>query len=229
MKNKKSFRIIVVVIIIIILFAVIFFMKGDSGVQESLGTGDGVAGPFILEEGLSLFAMKNQAGGANNYFGATLYMDADDDGKLDTNKDKWIGQMANIAYYEDENVNGVRAINLKQGTYFMSIDAYGNWSVLASQPRNENPSHLRTFSGSQFGATELFFLPAGKYTASLSHMNGDSNFQVRLLDEDGILVQSLVNEIGSYQADIDFEVLFDGNYIWSVEADGDWAIEMSEK
>lgn len=67
---------------------------------------------------------------------------------------------------------------------------------------------------------------AGPWVFDMTH-TGESNFQVELLDEDGELVDLLVNEIGSYEGSNMPQRDLVGGYTIDIEADGGWTVNVT--
>ncbi|MDI6885804.1 MAG: hypothetical protein QMD22_05555 [archaeon] len=58
--------------------------------------------------------------------------------------------------------------------------------------------------------------------------DGDSNFAVRLLDDEGDKVDLLVNEIGEFDGSKAVGIKKQGDYILDVSADGRWTITIEQ-
>ncbi len=75
-------------------------------------------------------------------------------------------------------------------------------------------------------ATAPFSASAGLSRISATHQ-GEGNFFVHMLDKDGYVVgYALVNEIGTSEASTTVTVPEDGIYLFNVQADGPWTIEV---
>jgi len=83
-----------------------------------------------------------------------------------------------------------------------------------------------TLTGEGKEATEFFELEKGLWIVALEHA-GSSNFQVKLLDGDGDRVESLANEIGSFQGSMAIKIDETAAYLLDVNADGSWSIGFS--
>jgi uncharacterized protein with GYD domain len=57
---------------------------------------------------------------------------------------------------------------------------------------------------------------------------GESNFIVELLDDEGVEVSTLMNEIGQYDASQAVQIPEDGTYLLNVDADGAWTIRVQQ-
>jgi hypothetical protein len=111
------------------------------------------------------------------------------------------------------------------GPHLLDVQADGAWEITLEQPRAAEAPETRSFSGSSQEATELFQLPAGLTTFQMEHQ-GDANFIVDLLDEEGnsVSMMGLVNEIGPFNGSTAERVPEDGVYMLSVQANGPWTI-----
>jgi hypothetical protein len=82
-----------------------------------------------------------------------------------------------------------------------------------------------TFSGNSQQATQLFELSGGLHRVEMTHQ-GDANFSVDLLDENGesVVPMGLVNEIGPFEGSRAMQVPDDGIYLFSTQANSPWTI-----
>ncbi len=92
-------------------------------------------------------------------------------------------------------------------------------------------SPSKEFSGVGDKVTDAFYLNKG-FTKVTSHYQGDSNFIVHLIDENGG-EQSIHNEIGNYDGEIAVTIRTAGNYRLSVQAQGwsstgSWNIKLEQ-
>ncbi len=79
-------------------------------------------------------------------------------------------------------------------------------------------------SGKGQKATDLFYLQQGLVRFEMEH-NGESNFIIQLLDEQGLKIGgSLVNEIGSFQGSKAIRIEKSGMYLMDIMADGNWKV-----
>ncbi len=94
------------------------------------------------------------------------------------------------------------------------------------EPAVEEPRPI-TLSGSGPQATRLFQLEPGLTVIDMVHQ-GDANFIVDLLDENGASVapMGLANEIGPFEGSRAVRVPDDGIYLFSVQANGPWTIDV---
>ena len=84
-----------------------------------------------------------------------------------------------------------------------------------------------TFSGHGSTTTAFFHLDAGLIIATYSH-TGQHNFIVHAVDSTGQDEVFLVNEIGSVSGSTSDHAEFTGNYLLSIQADGDWTITIDQ-
>ena len=81
-----------------------------------------------------------------------------------------------------------------------------------------------SFSGSGQEVTDTFALDDG-FTAFVLEHDGESNFQIELIDDDsGETAEFLANEIGTFDGAVGTPIE-SGTYLMDVNADGDWSIE----
>lgn len=89
------------------------------------------------------------------------------------------------------------------------------------------PPPPSTFSGVGQKATQKFPIGKGLATFSLKH-DGQSNFAVLLLDNNGSTVELLVNEIGPFNGSKAVKIPKDGDYLLDISADGNWTISFEQ-
>jgi len=82
-----------------------------------------------------------------------------------------------------------------------------------------------TISGIGKDVSKPFFLKKGKAVINMDY-KGESNFIVKLLDNDANLVSLLANQIGSWNGATAIRVPRDGEYIVDVTATGTWNIRI---
>ena len=96
------------------------------------------------------------------------------------------------------------------------------------KPEPEPPAEPIEFSGTGPQATEEFDLSAGLARFEMTHQ-GESNFIVELLDDEGAQVgSSLMNEIGLIDSSQAVQIPEDGSYLLNVDADGAWTIRVEQ-
>nr|QNO52629.1 hypothetical protein MBLPMMNE_00036 [Methanosarcinales archaeon ANME-1 ERB6] len=82
-------------------------------------------------------------------------------------------------------------------------------------------------SGTGQEATSKFSLEKGLSIFRMTH-DGDSNFAVWLLDDEGDKVDLLVNEIGEFDGSKAVGIKNQGDYILDISADGGWTITIEQ-
>lgn len=87
-------------------------------------------------------------------------------------------------------------------------------------PKNAPDGESYSFDGSGAEATESFSTEGGLVVFNLAY-DGDSNFAVWVLDENGEREKLLVNAIGEWDGKVAMN-LPAGSYVLNVEADGNW-------
>ena len=175
------------------------------------GFGQQATQQFDLESGLSVFTLTHS--GSSNFIVKLL----------DSN-----GNPVDYSLVNDIGVfNGSKAIKINQsGKYLLNISADGAWTINIQQPRSAQASQVNSFNDIGQKATQLFYLSQGLHTISMTH-SGSSNFIVKLLDNDGNPVDySLVNEIGSFNGSKAVKINYSGIYLFNVQADGSWSINI---
>lgn len=89
------------------------------------------------------------------------------------------------------------------------------------------PFEKIVLSGTGDRSTEYLELKEGPIELRMLH-SGDSNFIVHLLDFDGKTVEFLTNEIGVYSGEKVIRIDKTGEYLFTVNADGQWEIIISD-
>jgi predicted proteasome-type protease len=82
------------------------------------------------------------------------------------------------------------------------------------------------FVGAGQALSKIMTLAAGAYVVNMSH-KGAANFTVWADDASGTPIDLLVNEIGAFKGSKLLRIAKDGNYLFDVAADGDWAISVA--
>ena len=169
------------------------------------GTGQQATSSFNVSGGLTTFKMAH-AGDSN--FAVWL---------LDSQGEK-VDLLANVI----GGYQGTQGLGLAGGSYLLDIKADGDWTVEINQPRAGLPMESATISGRGDAARGPWRLSSGLHRFTLEH-DGDSNFAVWLLDEQGEKVELLVNEIGAFEGST-AKGLDGGLYFADIHADGDWSL-----
>ncbi len=177
------------------------------------GAGAAATETFELEPGLAIFRMTHQ--GSANFIVDLL----DENG-------------ARVAPMGLANVigpfEGSQAVAVPSaGQHLLNVQADGPWTFRIEQPRPTDAPATTSFSGNSKTATDLFQLSGGLHTFQMTHQ-GDANFIVDLLDENGasVTLMGLVNEIGPFDGSQAVTVPEDGIYLLQVEANGPWTVQV---
>ncbi len=176
------------------------------------GEGQEASQKFNLAEGLSIFAMKHS--GSSNF--AVWLLDD-------------IGERVDLLANVIGDFDGAKAIGIsKSGDYILDINAGGPWTVDISQPRPQTARGMPvSFGGTGQQVSQLFTLSPGLTRFELEH-DGERNFAVWLLDNNGKNVDLLVNEIGPFDGSKATGIKYDGIYCLDINADGNWRIDVSQ-
>ena len=174
------------------------------------GTGQEATSKFSLETGLSIFRMTHD--GDSNF--AVWLLDGE-------------GEKIELLVNEIGRFDGSKAVGIKNiGDYILDISADGRWTITIEQPRPSNaPPVPKTLKGKGQQASEVFYLDKGLARFEMTH-DGDSNFAVWLLDDEGDKVELLVNEIGEFDGSKAVSIRNSGIYLLDISADGNWEISI---
>ena len=237
MKNfittKKGVLVLLGTIVIIV--AVYGILSRQSNVVENVenttpakseytfnGEGRQFLGPVNLEKGLVLLEAKNQDG-INSYFSVNVYADTNGNGTLEEGEGYTDGHIS-VGYEDAEAFDGTTAFKSNGGGYFIEVEG-GRWQItfIESKKLTEQAAAPTSFSGKSINVTEKFYLPAVEYSFRATN-EGEGNFIIYMVDEDGNFTKRLVNEIGAFDGDFSADVVFDGNYIFAVQGGDNWTI-----
>lgn len=196
--------------------------EGDQGQQEPepppepqpitlSGQGSQATDFFELEEGLSIFEMSYQ-GRAN--FVVTLLNE----------------QGREVGFALGNEIGSGKVSNplriARAGRYVLDVDSDGPWQITVRQPRPADVPEKTSFSGENNTATNLFSLSSGLKRVNATY-DGGGNFVVTMLDSEGHETEfALINEIGRGQYSTTMTVPQDGIYLFAVEADGPWSLQI---
>lgn len=185
-------------------------VQGPPGITLS-GSGPEATKPFQLEEGLTVIGMGHQ--GNTNFIVDIL----DENG----NSVAPMGVANVIGPFEGSTPVQIT----RSGQYLLDVQNAGQWQIEVKQPRATSAPETTSFSGDSAQATQLFELSGGLHRVELTHQ-GDANFIVDLLDENGasVVPMGLVNEIGPFDGSRAMTVPDDGIYLFSLQANGPWTI-----
>ncbi len=108
----------------------------------------------------------------------------------------------------------------------MDISADGSWTITIEQPRPSYASPVpKMLKGTGQQASEMFYLDTGLARFEMTH-DGDRNFIVWLLNDEGDQIDLLVNKIGEFDGSKAVSIRKGGNYLLSISADGNWEISI---
>lgn len=170
------------------------------------GKGQQASPKFELPAGLATFQMTHS--GQRNFIVHLL----DDQGEL-------VDGLANaIGPYK-----GSIALGANAGTYIMDINADGGWNIVVQHPIPTGDGVAMPIQGKGNQAVLFLKLDKGLATFRLTH-DGQRNFIVHLLDDQGQLVDGLVNVIGPFDGSKAMRIPSSGYYVLDVMADGAWSI-----
>jgi len=174
------------------------------------GIGQEATSKFSLETGLSVFRMNHD--GDRNFI---VWLLNDEGDQIDILVNK-IGEF-----------DGSKAVGItKQGDYILDINADGSWTINIEQPRpSYAPPVPKTLKGTGQQASEMFYLDKGLARFEMTH-DGDRNFIVWLLNDEGDQIDILVNKIGEFDGSKAVSIRKGGNYLLSISADGNWEISI---
>jgi hypothetical protein len=174
------------------------------------GDGQEATSKFTLEEGLSIFRMTHN--GNSNFIIWLL----DDEGNY-----------LELLVNEIGGFDGAKAVGIQDGgSYLLGISADGDWTIDIEQPRPSTASSIPlTLRGEGQQVPELFYIDAGLTRFEMSH-DGNSNFAIWLLDDEGNYVSLLVNEIGEFDGSKAVGISKNGIYLLDISADGNWEVSI---
>ncbi len=176
------------------------------------GSGSHSTNTFPLESGISIFTTK--------YSGSDKFVVA----LMDQNGNT-VDTVANLIGSYD----GSRAVAIaSDGDYSFSVQATGAWSIDITQPRPSKADPLPvSISGTGPVASQFIYLNSGLTTFSVSH-NSMNTFNIELLDQNGKLVDTVINEIGPYHGAQSISVAQPGIYLLNIDTDGTWHVDVSQ-
>ena len=174
------------------------------------GMGQQASEMFYLDEGLVIFEMTHDGDG---YFGIWLLDDE--------------GDMIDLLVNEGGEFDGSKAVGISGGgIYLLDISANGNWTITIEQPRPSTaPPVPKTLNGTGQQASEMFYLDEGLVIFEMTH-DGDGYFGIWLLDDEGDMIDLLVNEGGEFDGSKAVGISGGGIYLLDISADGNWEISI---
>lgn len=178
---------------------------------ELSGKGQTATKTFQLSTGLTVFVMGH--GGSSNF---AVFL-------LDGNGNK-VDLLANVV----GRYVGAVPVGVKAGSYLLDITADGNWKITILQPRATTgraiPASYQDKGPRALGPIQM---DSGLARFTMKH-DGESNFVVFLMNNKGQKLELLANEIGAWSGSKAVRVPTRGVYWLSVEADGNWQIDISK-
>jgi len=189
----------------------------QSVVLDFSGHGNEATEPFGLEPGLIRCDYAHD--GEWNFI---VYL-LDEQGEMETILANEIGEC------EGSSADTIRSA----GDYLLSVTGDGTWNLVCEatgpggQAATEQPSVVFELSGLGNEASGQFPLNAGLLRCDYAH-DGEWNFIVYLLDEQGEMETILANEIGECEGSSATGVRSAGNYLLDVTGDGNWSITLSQ-
>lgn len=177
--------------------------------QTFEGQGQTATASFPIEGGLTVFRTRHQ--GTSNF--QVLLLDSN-------------GEPSEFLVNEIGSHDGATGVGVRNGRYILEIEADGPWSVVVEQPRAAVGAELPQ---AYQGTGQSFVGPfqgGGALRVEMTHQ-GESNFQVLMLDSEGNTEEFLANEIGSFQGS-DVVSSRAELYFFTIEADGAWTVHVSK-
>jgi len=173
-------------------------------------SGNATTKPFNLTAGLAIFVLGYTGGDG---FQASL---VDDGGHI-------VSQLYNLT----GNANGATALGVSAGSYALSVNAGGQWSVTVNQgvPVNPQPIPLND-SGAGPQVTPFFESGGGNATVNMSY-NGTDPFVVTLLSAGGEIISTLVNTpTGPFTGTQKILMQQGSVYLIDIEGNGAWTLNV---
>ncbi len=166
---------------------------------------------FQLLEGLSIFTIKY---GGSDRFIVSL---------MDKN-----GRQVELLVNNTGPYNGSQSVGINSsGDYFLDVQASGPWTIMVTQPRQRTGLSIpMTITGNGPIATGLIRMDSSPTTFRMKYY-GEGFFQVKLFDDKGNLVETLVDVEGAHGLSKAI-YHFPGYYVLNVRADDRWEIEMGQ-
>ncbi len=190
------------------------------------GEGEEVLGPMTLAEGLVLVSAQNQSG-VNSVFTVNVYADANGNGTYEE-LEGYTGAYMSAGYEKAEVFDGDMTFKSNGGDYFVEVSG-GRWQISVNPlAKLAEPAQApETFTGSNYDVTEKFYITKGSHTFKVTN-EGEGNFIILMVDENGNFTSRLINEIGDFEGEFTVDVVFDGNYVFAITGGNSWSIEKVE-
>lgn len=183
--------------------------RPEPAAQSYSGSGQAVTDTVSMEGGLATFAMDHD--GESNFQVELI--------------DESTGNTQEFLANEIGTWEADQPYYVPPGDYVLDVNADGNWNIDVDQPRPA-PSEVSSLPTSSSDQYPNYIGPVqfdGLHTVSAEY-NGDGNFAVWALDEDGQERDLLFNEIGQFEGENSYSGTHVG-YI-RVEATGDWELDI---
>jgi hypothetical protein len=210
---------------------------GSSGTEQAKESQLFVTNPFELEPGLAIVKMTHQ--GEGDFVVNLLPMDQEE--STTPERIEFFGDEAGGSYTEAAlalanqkgSTNISRAVGITTaGKHVFDVKANGPWTIQVEQPRPSSAPKPTRFSGNDDTATPFFQLSSGSKNITVTNtVAGD--LKISLLDRDGNEVKRILGDEKS-QADqgttvsSTVDIKEDGIYLFDVQADGLWTIEIAD-
>jgi hypothetical protein len=125
--------------------------------------------------------------------------------------------------------NGQTADRVREtGSYLLSVQADGNWTVTLEQPRPTTaPIAPQSYAGRADGVSPFVMLFPGVITVRATH-NGQRNFFVELIDLNGRTEEFVFIETGPFTGSKSFGITQGGVFLFDIDADGDWTVTVEQ-
>ncbi|WP_226480090.1 hypothetical protein [Natrinema amylolyticum] len=121
--------------------------------------------------------------------------------------------------------NGASGVLAEEGTYLLDIDADGSWEIEIQQPRaavDDADALPVELEGDRPGWDGPFRFD-GLGQARGTH-EGEENFIVEILPQDGLFSEPVFNEIGQFDGETTFDI--EGVGYVTIDADGPWSLSL---
>jgi hypothetical protein len=212
---------------------------GSSGTEQAKESQLFVTNPFELEPGLAIVKMTHQ--GEGDFVVNLLPMDQEE--STTPERIEFFGDETGGSYTEAAlalankkgSANISRAVNIPTaGKHAFDVKASGPWTIQVEQPRPSSAPKPTRFSGNDDTATPFFQLSSGSKNITVTNpVAGD--LKISLLDKDGNEVKRILgDETGQANQDegttisSTVDIKEDGIYLFDVQADGLWTIEIAD-
>ena len=123
-------------------------------------------------------------------------------------------------------VDATKAVQLrKSGTYAIQVQADGDWALTFEQPRpSEAPNGPQAYSGSGTSLSPFFHSTGGLLVIGGTYQ-GDGRVAIRLRDANGVVVEQIANQVGSFSGSKGVRVT-PGIYFLELYGNGTWSVNV---